>query len=327
MLPFALLLVSTLLWPQAPGVLPTRWSGAAPDGFSSGGAFFSTVLAVTGSAAIVAALASLLSVLVPEVVSRWVLSALATVGGGAAAAYALAAWGTRLAGDPARVSVAWALGAVVLALAWGALAYAVHSRSTPDRAALIARIPERARIRPAGADHGDIDDHVDDQRAAHWSAPSASALLLGVGVFVLVVFAVCVVLLAGSGNPWTASVVGVAGLLLAAFALAWSRVQIGVDRDGLQVTSRLLPIRLITVAPEDILGVEVADLDPTAWGGWGLRTTPGRTAYIVSGGAGIVVHRANGTRLALEIVQGQEAAEQAGAALHRAARARVGQPA
>ena len=38
----------------------------------------------------------------------------------------------------------------------------------------------------------------------------AYALLLGVGVFVLVVFAVCVVLLAGSGNPWTASVVGVA---------------------------------------------------------------------------------------------------------------------
>ncbi|HLS45428.1 MAG TPA: hypothetical protein VK045_08330 [Ornithinicoccus sp.] len=45
------------------------------------------------------------------------------------------------------------------------------------------------------------------------------------------------------------------------------------------------------------------------WGGIGLRWLPDRTAYIVRGGPGIVVHRASGRRFAVEVTEGQEVAE------------------
>jgi hypothetical protein len=193
-----------------------------------------------------------------------------------------------------RVHVLWAIAAVAVALGFGLVAYLVHGRAVPRREELLEQVPERSRVVP-----------VPPGAATTWSAASGSRLLTGISAFIALAFAVCAVALAVGDNPWGALAVGLPGVALSLFVLAWSAITVAVDERGLQVRSRRFPVTLLSLPPGQVLGVEVLDLDPMRWGGYGLRSTPGRTAYIVSGGEGVVVHRANGTRLALEITEGE----------------------
>lgn len=312
MLPFALLLTSTLVWPGLPEQLPTSWRGSYPSGLTAAPDVFGATLTIAGLTSILAALVALVRAFIPSLWSRWVVTTLATVSAGAVAGYGLTAWATHLAGDPAQVHVLWALAAIVVALGFGVVAYVVHGRTVPQREVLVEQIPERSRVVPTPAGG-----------PTAWSADSGSALLTGMSVFVAVAFAVCVVALVVGGSSWAAVAVALPGAALFLLALAWSAITVVVDEQGLRVRSRRVPVTVLTVRPGQVLGVEVLDLDPMKWGGYGLRGTPGRTAYIVTGGDGLVVHRANGTRLALEITEG-EPREGAAALLRVAGQALAG---
>ena len=297
MLPFLLLLIAATLW-QAPGRVPTHWTSDLPDGFSTGAGVFAVALSVAGFCAAGAALLTLLSAFLPALLCRWLLALLAGVAAAAAGTYGAAAWGTRLAGGPERVHVVWALAPFVVALLWAWVAYVLYRPDPVDRQAVLDTVPERSRVVPLTAGG-----------TAPWATLMRSGVLTGTAVFV------GVVLTATTAVSWVSSMwLGVATALLAVamtlFVLAWSRVEVRVDEQGLTIRSTLalLPVRLLQVAPEDVVGVEVRDLDPMRWGGIGLRWLPGRTAYIVRGGPGIVVHRASGRLLGVEVTEGEEVA-------------------
>ncbi len=311
--PFAMLLVSTLLWPEPPPLLPSHWSSDRPDELVTGGAFFSVALTVAGLCAILAALVALLSRAVPASWSRWLIAALALVGSAAAASYAVAVLATLSTGDPGQVGVGWPLLGVLLGLAWATLTYVVHARRVPSRAELVDRIPERDRVVPAAVPATGRPEPV------RWGTTVGSRLLTALAVFVWVVIAVALTILVRDGQTWSAVLLGVLGLGGGLFALAWSRVDLGVDDSGLTVRSAVLPITLLQVPAEEVLGVGAADLDPMAWGGYGLRALPDRTAYIVAGGPGLVVHRTDGRRLAVEVTEGELVATAGARALLTAA--------
>lgn len=295
-LPFALLLLSVSLW-ESPGTLPTHWSADLPDTLSSGARVFSVALSLSGACAVLAALASLLSAWVPPIWHRWLTALLAGVGAAAAAAYGALAWGTHLAGSPSQVHVVWALVPVVLGAVWGGLAYLAHRPVPVDREHVREAVPERSRVVPVDA--GAV--------VAPWATRLDSGTMRVTAVFVGVVLTLTAVL-SWSSTPVLGVTITPVAVATVLFVLAWSRVEARVDDAGLTMTSAVLPVRLLRVAAEDVVGVEATDLDPMRWGGIGLRWLPGRSAYIVRGGPGLVVHRASGRPFGLEVTEGDAVA-------------------
>lgn len=94
----------------------------------------------------------------------------------------------------------------------------------------------------------------------------------------------------------TATLVGVlitAGVVTAAAATTLT-FRVRADERGLHVVSALGLPRL-TVAPDDIAGVDVVEVTPMGdFGGYGLRFGPGRFGVITRSGEAIEVHRRRG---------------------------------
>ena len=294
-LPLALLLLTLPM---------TARSGFGVDGPRLQTAFTATVLAALAAAGV-----TLLSRVVPPGWGRWGLAAAAAVGWGG---YAVALVGAAAPG------LRWAVvGLVALGAAWAG--HRLHGRWVRPRAELLERVPERARVQ---AVRGRAVAPVEE-----WATDVSSGTLRAQGLGLLGVFVVtaAVVLLMGEGVTMALGVLAF-GLVAGGLALAWSRVRVVVDADGLLIGSRVLPVRLLRVPAEDVLGVEVKDLDPMAWGGIGLRPLPDRTSYVVDGGPGLVVWRADGRRLAVQVTEGDGTARAGARALSRAAGQRLGEP-
>ncbi|GAA5167852.1 hypothetical protein [Ornithinimicrobium tianjinense] len=313
-LPLAALLLTAPVLPP-PDRVPTHWSGAGPDRWSAGGELLGVLLTVTVLAAVAAAAAAILTRAVPPAWSRWALALAGAVGWGAVAVYTVLVWRTGVDG-PRGVGEAWVALSVVLGLVAGALTYAVHGRRLLTREQLDELVPERARVQPV---RGRAVRPVEA-----WSTDVASGTMAVIGWGLLAVGVVSLVaLLAMDAGVWQLVLVG--GVLLGAglLALAWARVRIAVDADGLTVRSQLVPVRLTRVRVADVAGVEVQVLDPMRWGGLGLRPLPDRTAYIVDGGPGLVVHKRDGRRLALQVTEGDQVARAGARTLLQAAGQRV----
>jgi hypothetical protein len=314
--PLAVLLVVLVVLPP-PERVPTHWSGTRPDGWTGGPEFSSGVLTVVVLAVLAAAVSALLQRVVPQAWSRWVVAAAAAVGWGALSLYVVTVWRTGVDG-PEGVGEAWPLLAVAGALVAGAAAYAVHGRRVPDLELLRQRVPERGRVRPV---RGRAVRPVEP-----WTTDVASTTLRVLGWVLLAVFLATTVVVAVSGESlWLLAVVVLVGGAASLLALAWSAVRVRVDAAGLEVRSRVLPVRVARVPAAEVVGVEVADLDPMAWGGVGLRAQPERTAYVVAGGPGLVVWKRDGRRLALEVTEGDHAARTGARTLLQAAGQRLGE--
>lgn len=313
MVPFAALLVAASLW-QAPGLLPTHWSADLPDGFNSGSGVFTVALSISGFCAIAAALVAVLAVLIPAAWSRWLVTLLAGVAATAAATYGAAAWGTVTAGGPERVHVVWALVPFVVGLLWAAGVYLLHRPEPVDRQAVLQTVPERSRVVP-----------LTRGAVTPWATVVRSGTLQGVAIFVAVVLTITTVI-SWLSSLWVGLFLAVATIVTTALTAAWSRVEIRVDETGLSLRSEVLPVTVMRVAAQDVVGAETTELDPMKWGGIGLRWLPDRSAFIVRGGPGIVVHRVSGRRFGIEITEGEEVAaagarsllESAGRAQHAA---------
>ena len=298
------------LWaivPLALLLLTLPWT--ARGGSGTDGARLQTALSATVLAALMAAGVALLSRVVPAGWARWGLVAAAALGWGG---YAVALPG----------GVGWLRWALVLAAAvvGGRVGHRLHGTRVLPRAELLQRVPERAQVQ---AVRGRAVAPVEA-----WTSDVSSGTLRVQGLVLLGVFALTagVVLLLGEGVLLALGVL-LFGLAAGGLALAWSRVSLHVDEDGLRIRSRVLPVRLLRVPAGDVVGVEVLDLDPMAWGGIGLRPMPDRTSFVVDGGPGLVVWRADGRRLAVQVPEGDRAARTGARMLARAAGQRLGEPA
>jgi hypothetical protein len=58
----------------------------------------------------------------------------------------------------------------------------------------------------------------------------------------------------------------------------------------------------------DVSSVAVEDIEPERWGGWGLRFSPGRRAYVTGRAPGIVIGRQDGGAAAVTIGHADDAA-------------------
>ena len=226
-------------------------------------------------------------------------------------------WRTGVDG-PDRVGDGWILLALLAGLLLGILVYVVHGRRTPSAKELAALVPERSRVQPLRG------------RAARpvepWATEVSSGMLRVMGWVLLGVMLVVAVVIGLAGQSiWLSLVLVVTALGTGGVALAWSKVRISADADGLTIRSLVLPVRVSRTPAENIAGADVQVLDPMKWGGIGLRALPDRTAYIVdSGGPGIVVYKRDGRRLALQITEGDPAARAGARTLLQAAGQRLG---
>lgn len=300
MLPLGVLLVSSILLPisAAPRVL-------------------GPVLAVCVGALLVAAVVTGLARLVPPHTSRWMLALSGAVGAGAAGGYTLSLVGVQLFDDISATSAWWLLPAALVAVLWGWAGYVVHGDQRPSVQQIVETIPERDRVLPA-AEAADL--------VLPWRCDARSGSLEGAAIFVLVVLGAAGVLVLVSGGGWLlGGCLVVGGLVAATLTWAAAEVQVLVDGEGLRVRSRRLPLTVLRVPAREVLGARAMDLDPMVWGGTGLRWLPGSTAYLGSGGPGIVVHRRSGRRLAVQLTQDEQAAAAGATALRSvAAQARLG---
>lgn len=295
-LPLAALLVTTVALPTVAPALTAR------------------LMAVVVLCALGAAAMAVLQRVVPQSWSRWALAALAGLAWGAWLVHLFTAW---RADGAVGVSQLVLLGSLLGGLAAGALGYAVHGRRRPTPAQLQALVPERSRV------------HALRGRAVRavqpWSTELDSRTMRVLGWGVLAVFAVTLGVVLLDGQGWvTALVVALVGTGTWALALAWSAVRVEVDADGLQVRSRVFPVRVARVPAAEIAGVAVQELDPMRWGGIGLRPLPDRTSFIVDdGGPGLVIYRRDGRRLALQVTEGDAVARDGARELLQAAGQRL----
>lgn len=298
-LPLAALLVTIVLLPPVdPGLLT--------------GLMTTVVMSALAAAAV-----AVLQGVIPQSWSRWALALIAGIAWGAWLLHLVAAWRAGLAG-PAGVGQEWILVVLVGGVLAAGVGYAVHSRRVMSPDQLHDLVPERSRVQ-AVRGRG-----VSEVRPWATDVDSRTMQVLAWGV--LIVFAAALVLVLVREQGWVAPLVlAVVGLGTWALALAWSKVTVSADEGGLQVRSRVLPVRVARVPAADVFGVEVQVLDPMRWGGIGLRPGPDRTSFIVdSGGPGLVVYRRDGRRLALQVTEGDSVARDGARVLLQAAGQRLG---
>jgi len=283
-LPLLAVLVSLLLWPDSlPAVLASHWSGSGPaDETMKTSSMLALVLALTG----VPALAGLVAALwrgVSAAVLRGVLGSCGAVAGIGAAAWLLSAGLTMQAGNPDTVVLGWWAAVLPASLLFGAVPYFVAPKPF---------FTTQADTGPASPG---------TQEPGAWSGTITSRVLMLLPAAMLALAAVLFVpaLAGGDGLP---AVLGLVTMLLATAAVAlFARLQVTVDSRGLRVISTLGRIPLKRIPLTEITAVEVAQLRPLEWGGWGYRVMPGRSAIIVAAGPGLIVTTTKGKQFAVSV--------------------------
>lgn len=280
MAPLALVLLASVV------LLPSSGPTAPGAGVGIGSALALTFLSV-----IAAAVIAVLSAWLPAQASRWALSVCGAIAG-AGAGYVMSA--------PVVANPTLRLGlAAVLGIGWGSVVARLGARQQPPRAVLMDRIPERDRVQtPVSRSPGQQNPET---VAPAWSTSIRSRRMSRLAVFGAVVFTTAVVLSAGVAPWWWVGLLSLAGVVFCVFMLAWSRVSLRIDADGLSIDSDVIGRVLIHCRASEILGVGSTQIDPLDWGGWGLHWSRRHTAFVVAGGPGIVVHRSSGRALAIEI--------------------------
>ncbi|CAN5377351.1 hypothetical protein BH23ACT6_BH23ACT6_12140 [soil metagenome] len=271
---------------------------------------------------VLAALISALSRWIPAPTSRAVM---AVCGGIAATGASFVA--TATGGGSFWVAVP------VIGLAWAWVVASVHGAQRLDLESVLERIPERDRLwgvegptsgqdsrYAAGSATGiaSASGFATPEDTHLWTVQIASRRMARLSVFGVVTFAAIVILSLGVTPTWWLIVVAMLGVGFCALTAAWARIEVQIDESGVRVRSQVLRLQLLTVPPREILGVSSAEVDPMVYGGWGLRWNSRHTAFIVTGGPGLVVYRAGGRSLAIETPDGSDCADQGAQAVRAA---------
>lgn len=88
-------------------------------------------------------------------------------------------------------------------------------------------------------------------------------------------------------------------LPLVGLGLVFSQVEANVTNDGLRIRLGGIPIR--TYRLSSISSARAIDLEPTQWGGWGWRFTPGQSAIVLRRGDAVELTFRSGRRFAVTV--------------------------
>lgn len=172
----------------------------------------------------------------------------------------------------------------LLALLYGVIPYLLTPKLPPEN----PRSPRPIALKPTetGAWSGTI-----TTRSLYLVALAAGGLGIGLNVVALV------------EDEFSAlNAIGIAVAVLAVLAvLAFASLRVTVDWRGLRVISLLTGVPLQRIPLNQIQDVQVADLHPAEWGGWGYRVMSGKSAVIVRSGPGIVITTHDGKQFALSL--------------------------
>lgn len=283
-LPFVLVLASwPLLEDRLPPELASHWSGAGTaDGAMPAGQLLLLSLLLTGLPAVV----SVVLAFVPTVSAqsrRFAFLLAGVFAGMGAATWFTSALLTMQTGDPFEVVLGgWFLLQMIAA------GYGVIPLLIAPKPAVIA------------TDHAKRIEFEPGQTAA-WSRTITSALFAWVALALVVmgaaIYGADIVQGRISEVIFGVVVMAIAIVLVASFA----RIRVAADWRGLRVYSSVLRLPLKRIRLDQIEAVEVAELVPTEWGGWGYRIMPGRSALIVKGGPGLIVTTTNQKQFAITL--------------------------
>lgn len=277
--PATVVLVAWWAWSsELPQTVPVHWSGIGrPDGFAGTGTAWSWSLGVAIVAAAAACVALANHRRSPGA-ARGVTAVVVAAGAVGAAVWLVSATATLASGAAESAQLGWRVTWVGLALAWGAVPYALVGT---------APIAPRGTAPPIGGL-----PMAPGERAA-WTVTLRSRLF----VVIPVVAALVVLFVAVAVEPWIALLVTVPAVVLALFC----RVRVSVDRRGLRVFASLVGLPLKRIPLSDVAAASVEHIEPRSWGGWGYRVMPGRSALVLRSGPGLVLDLHDGRRFAVTV--------------------------
>ncbi len=284
LIPVVAVAVSWLLWrDQLPAELASHWSGTGrPDGFMTTRSALTIGLALAGIPAAIALVCSLIPGLRPSIL-RGTVGFAGMISGMGAGVWMISAGLTLHAGSAEDAVLGWWLAALIASFLFGAIPYFVAPKPQFTTTKHETRLPLGAR--ESGA----------------WSQTITSKFLLWLPVGLIALAAAILIPAITEGEfygVWVSAVSLLAGILITAVI---AHMQVTVDWRGLRIVSTVGRIPLKRIKLEDIAAVEVTEIRPAEWGGWGYRIMPGRSAVVMGAGPGLIVTTTSDKQFAVTV--------------------------
>ncbi|AIY03935.1 MULTISPECIES: hypothetical protein [Arthrobacter] len=271
LLPLSAVAVTWLMWQdKLPAELASHWSDTgAPDDFMTTGTALGLGLALTGIPGAIALVSACMSTLRPALL-RGILGFAGMISGMGAGTWLISAGLTLQAGSAENAVLGWWLAALIASFLFGAIPYFTAPKPQFTTTRHETRLP------------------LGEQESGAWSRTITSKMLLWMPVALLALTAALYLpaVLDGSGASW----IGLGTMLASVIVVSLlAHLQVTVDWRGLRIVSTLGRIPLKRIRLEDIVAVEVTEIRPAEWGGWGYRVMPGRSAVVMGAGPGLVI--------------------------------------
>ena len=270
-LPLIAVALTWLQWQdKLPAELASHWSDTgAPDDFMATGTALGLGFALTGTLAAIALASAYIATLRPALF-RGIVGFAGMISGMGAGTWLISAGLTLQAGSAEKAALGWWLAALIASFLFGAVPYFIAPKPKFTSGKHETRLP------------------LGEQEAGAWSRTITSKMLLWLPVALLALTAVIYLptIQDGSGTSW----IGLGTMLACVIVVGLiAHVQVTVDWRGLRIVSTLGRIPLKRIKLHEIAAVEVTELRPSEWGGWGYRIMPGRSAVIMGAGPGLII--------------------------------------
>ncbi len=267
---------------RLPDPLPTHWSSLSePDGFSSYATTWHTMLAIAVVGALLGIAGAVLSWLNP-LWQRATMGIAGAVGFGALGMWLATAHAAWRRADAYDAPLTWG---VVLPVVLGLVGCVAVL-------ALLGRRPRTLHSVRAARNASSGLVLAPGERAV-WAHREFVVWPLVIGV----VMAVAGVVMGFVGGVAAVSVMAVAAVVVS--SLSW--VQVTVDDRGVRVGLGPWAWTVKRVRLGDIVAASAESINATAWGGWGYRVMPGRSAAVLRSGPALVLDLADGRRFAVTV--------------------------
>lgn len=282
--PLAAVLGSFALWQdRLPPELASHWSGTGPaDDVMAAAQFLTLAVALTGSAVVASVIIGAWPGLLASTRRTGFLIAGLPAGIGAQT-WLVSAYLTMQAGDPYEVVQGPWLILGFVSYAYGLIPFLILPKSHLKSRDVAERIT-------LGPDEG-----------AAWSRVVTTHLFIGAAITLTAAGIVFYWIVAVADEIAESTVGLVAIAVTIVVLLSLSRYRVTADWRGLRVVSELLRVPLKRIRLDEIDTVDASEITPKEWGGWGYRVMPGKSAFILRKGPGLVVTTVGGNQFAITV--------------------------